>query len=472
MLESNLQGIKKEDILLQEETLDAVLRTKVSLNEIAKYRTQFLTVRRWFEKLEEDRPLPLDNNSNTVRHYLSYLMKFCKWIGKDPDEIIRERLDDRDSDDIETVERYDRLVRLFSRGYKKRQKPVAAREAVVALKSFFTKNSASLSVKSPRKIVEKERNRLLINEIKELLRFCDAREKAFVLLELQTGARPLSLLSLKYGDIKADFESKNLPVRVHFRIFNVKGQYAPYTTFFGLDTYKALQDYLKLRELDGEKIDDQSPLMRKAKTHAPETYAGLSKMCAKLTRLAHMLKINKQITPGTFRRTFQTIMEQHLPVNWVDRLMGHVRFRGIQGDAYSQPTIEDLIEAYKKAEPHISVSETKVDTSHVGIEVLNSLAKIFGVDLNKIIQREKIVSLDEMTEDDINLLYDEFRKLIAFEKTVSVKPEKDSKNCDQVSVAYKFKIIGNEEDLISLLENGWKFEKELSKGRYLLKKAV
>lgn len=205
MLESNLQGIKKEDILLQEETLDAVLRTKVSLNEIAKYRTQFLTVRRWFEKLEEDRPLPLDNNSNTVRHYLSYLMKFCKWIGKDPDEIIRERLDDRDSDDIETVERYDRLVRLFSRGYKKRQKPVAAREAVVALKSFFTKNSASLSVKSPRKIVEKERNRLLINEIKELLRFCDAREKAFVLLELQTGARPLSLLSLKYGDIKADF---------------------------------------------------------------------------------------------------------------------------------------------------------------------------------------------------------------------------------------------------------------------------
>jgi integrase len=394
-------------------------------------------------------------------------------VGKTPDEIIRERFEDRRSNDVENLERYDQLVRFFSHGYKKQGKPVAAREAVVALKSFFSKNSIPLTVKSPRKIVEKDRSRLLIDEVKALLRFCDVREKAFTLLMLQTGSRPLPLLSLTYEDIKADFESGNLPVRIHFPIFKVKGQYWPYTVLFGRDAYEALQDYLKLRELNGEKITDKSPLMRKAKTYEAETYPGLSRICNKLTRAAYMLGINKKITPHTFRRTFQTIMEQHMPVNWVDRLMGHVRYRGIQGDAYSQPTIEELIEAYKKAEPYISVSETKMDTSHVEIEVLNSLAKIFGVDLNKIVQREKIVSLDEMTEDNINLLYDEFRKLIAFEKTIPVKPEKDSnENCDQVSVAYKFKIIGNKEDLISLLENGWKFEKELSKGRYLLKKAV
>jgi hypothetical protein len=106
-------------------------------------------------------------------------------------------------------------------------------------------------------------------------------------------------------------------------------------------------------------------------------------------------------------------MEQHMPVNWVDRLMGHVRYRGIQGNAYSQPTIEELRDAYRKAEPHISVSEMKVGTSYIGTEVLSSLARIFGVDLNKVIQRRKITSLNDMADEDINQLYDEFRKLIS-----------------------------------------------------------
>lgn len=453
-----------------ERKLDKVLKTKVSLHEIVKFRTSFPSVQRWFEKLEENSALPLSNDSSTVRHYLGYLIKFCRWLGKSPDEIIKERLNDKKSDDVDIIERYDRLVRLFSRGYKKRGKAVAGRESTVALKSFFAKNSVPLSVKSPRKIVEKERSRLTIEEIKQLLRFCDIREKAIILLELQTGARPKSFLLMKYGDIKMDFESGKLPIKVSFSIFDVKGQYAPYTTFFGKDAYQALKDYLKLRELKGEKITDQSPLIRKVNTYAPETYAGLAKVCKKLTNLAQKLGINKKITPVTFRRTFQTIMEQHMPVNWVDRLMGHVRFRGIQGEAYSQPTMEELSEAYKRAEPYISVSDTNSSTN-IGGEVLNVLAKIFGVDLSKMTNDKKVLSLNEMTEEDINRLYDEFRRSIAFMTTgfAPVNSEStSSQDCNDVPAKCRFRIVSDDEELLSLLEGGWKLERELSNQRYLL----
>ncbi|MEM2506006.1 MAG: site-specific integrase [Nitrososphaeria archaeon] len=460
-----------------EKKLNKVLHMRVSLNKIAKFRNSFLSVKRWFEKLEENRVLPLDNNSSTVRHYLGYLIRFCRWVDKDPDTIIKERLEDKKSDNIEIIERYDRLVRLFSRGYKERGRPVAAREAVVALKSFFTKNSVPLSVKSPRKIVEKERSRLTIEEIKKLLRFCNVREKFIVSILFQTGGRPKSILLLKYGDIKVDFEAGNLPVRATFSIFDVKGQYAPYTTFFGKDTYQFLMDYLKLRELEGEKITDQSPLIRKVNRDAPETYAGLYNFCKKLTRLAYMLKINKKITPGTFRRTFQTIMEQHMPINWVDRLMGHVKFRGIQGEAYSQPTMEELAEAYKKAEPYISVSETNYP-SNMGGEVLSVLARIFGVDLSKITREGKGLSLDLMTEEDINRLYDEFRRAIAFIQVPDKKNDPPSVNprkilyqgFKHVPAKYKFKIANNDKELTGLLENGWELERELSGGKYLIKK--
>ncbi|MHA1629636.1 MAG: tyrosine-type recombinase/integrase [Candidatus Heimdallarchaeota archaeon] len=400
------------------EKLKEVLKMRISLNEIEKYIAKFASVRRWFEKIEINRPLPLDIESSTVRHYMSYLIKFCKWLGKSPDEIIEERLRDKKSQKIAVLERYEQFVRRFSLGYKQCGKPVAAREAVVALKSFFKHNFVPLLIKSPRKIIEKERTRLTIEEIRAILNFCDVREKAFVLLMLQTGARPLQLLRLTYRDIKEDFESKNLPIRVKFSVFDVKGNYGPYTALLGKDAYEALADYFKIRrhgteKVEPEEITDQSPLMRKFSSHEAETYAGLYRMCKKLTRIAHMLGINKNITPYTFRRTFQTIMEQHMPVNWVDRLMGHVRFRGIQGEAYSQPTVEELAEAYKKAEPYISISNTKeVNSKQIGAEVLNHIAKIYGINLNKIFQRKKSLSLYEMSEDDIIALYHEFRRLI------------------------------------------------------------
>lgn len=454
MVSSTRQRIRQNNkrMIEKDEKLNKILQRRISLDEIERYIGEFASVQRWFQKIEIDRVVPLDIKGSTVRHYMSYLIKFCKWLGKNPDKIIEERLKDKKSQKLEVLERYEQFVHRFSLGYKRCERPVAAREAVVALKSFFRHNFVPLSIKSPRKIIEKERSRLTIEEIKAILKFCDVRERAFVTLQVQSGLRPMELLKLTYGDIKADFESRNLPIRVHLKIFDVKGNYAPRIVLFGKDSYEALSDYLKLRELGTEKIEpekiaDQSPLMRKLTSHKPETYPGLYKICKKLTGIAHMLGINKEITPYTFRRTFQTIMEQHMPVNWVDRLMGHVRFRGIQGEAYSQPTTEELIETYRKAEPFISVNNTReVDSTQIGLEVLNHIVKIYGIDLNKVLrQKKKNISLYEMTEEDVKTLYDEFRKLLQRSANDSLKTQNAytvdlNRNENFSSITYEFKI--------------------------------
>lgn len=57
----------------------------------------------------------------------------------------------------------------------------------------------------------------------------------------------------------------------------------------------------------------------------------------------------------TYRKRGQTILEKaHVPLNWVDRILGHVP-RGAQGVTYSLPDVEEMREEYEVAVPKLSV---------------------------------------------------------------------------------------------------------------------
>ena len=87
-------------------------------------------------------------------------------------------------------------------------------------------------------------------EIYQLLNVCDLRMKAQVLLLASTGMRIGALPALKVGDIN------NATVTVYAETQD------KYITFITPECSKAINDYLDFRKKSGEKINDESPLIR------------------------------------------------------------------------------------------------------------------------------------------------------------------------------------------------------------------
>lgn len=387
-----------------------------------KFKKEYRSVKRWLAAIEsESNARYTGDETGTELHYLSYLKKYCRFceelrVAKDPDKIIAKRLEDMESSDIEKRIRFETLLRKFQIGYKMQEKLVAAREAAVAVKSFFYHNSLPLAMKAGKKICKEVKKRLTIQEVKHLLKFCDVRERAIVLLLLQTGARPETLVLLTYGHVKDQLESGDFPITVDLSIHEVKGGYAPYTMIIGTEACQALVEYIEYRKRGTkctapEKITCESPLIRKI--HSFE-FIGTDELRKTIRNIHIDSGIKKRITPYTFRRTFQTIMERQMPVNWVDRLMGHVLFKGIQGEAYSVPTLQELRDAYIEAEPYISVVDREQiheeDRKSVKMEVLRGLAKVCHLDLNELVKDKKLKPLNEMEEEEIEALYEEFNR--------------------------------------------------------------
>jgi len=427
-----------EKVDKRKEELKEILGKPVTKEVREKFRN-YETVRTWLTAIKSDSstvPDDEDYESGTELHYMGYFIKFTWWLKKDPDRIIAERIKDTKSSDVRVRRRYENLVLEFSLGYKMQKKMRAASEARVAIKSFFYHNGVPLFIKSGKKTNRNMPKTLTIEEVRRILEFCDAREKALVLVLLQSGMRPETLVLLTYGHIKNDFEAGVNPVRIDLSISEVKGGYAPYTAFIGKEACEALRKYLDYRcrgtkKIPPEIITENSPLFRKIDSVAPITCGEVRQIIDKVCRAAG---IKKHVTPYTFRRTCQTRMEYAgVSGNWVDRLMGHIP-RGAQGAAYSGPG-ELLREAYLKAEPFISVSEPVQTASDKNVkrEVARLVLKTIGVDLDEILKKRGIRSLDEMTDEDVQALYKEYKKALRASGVLSSQLESrntsDAKNC-------------------------------------------
>jgi hypothetical protein len=70
------------------------------------------------------------------------------------------------------------------------------------------------------------------------------------------------------------------------------------------------------------------------------------------------LKIGeKKMSPHSFRKKLQTDLEKAgVNPNWIDQILGHELINS--RDAYSLPTDEELLEAYKQAYPTIQLIPT------------------------------------------------------------------------------------------------------------------
>ena len=158
------------------------------------------------------------------------------------------------------------------------------------------------------------------------------RDKAIILVLMDTGVRASELLSINLGDVDSVMGS--------VLIRHGKGG-KPRTVFFGKTTRKALRAYLR-------KIKTDSPdlFLWKMRTGERMTYSALRMMLKRRAELAGV----ETPTPHSFRRLFAlTMLRAGVDIYSLQLLMGHADLSILR--RYLKQTDGDLLAAHIKGSP-------------------------------------------------------------------------------------------------------------------------
>ncbi len=208
-----------------------------------------------------------------------------------------------------------------------------------------------------------------LEEIKLILAYPDRRTKLVALTMLSSGVRLGAFDYLNWGHVEPIKKDSRL---LAARIKVYAGTPDEYLTFLTPECYHALEEYVKFRQGHGEKVNNDSPLIRdlfypdklgKGEPHMPKRLrsGGVKRM------IEDALKgtgIRKPLEPGKkrhefqadhgFRKFFKSVCERHMKTMNVEMLMGHNI--GL-AESYYRPTEHDLLSDYAKAVPELTILE-------------------------------------------------------------------------------------------------------------------
>ena len=269
----------------------------------------------------------------TVRFYRDKLTAFTRWLD-------REGLDGLSLSDLTT-----KHLRDFLTDERKRTSPQQARHCYVSLRVFFgflvdegQLNTSPMAKVNPPKLPKKIIPALTVEQVTALLASCGndfygVRDRAIVLLMLDTGLRAAELLSLTVAQIDVRGGGKLIVMGKGSKQREV---------FFGPTTATALKDYLRRRET----VSTPALLIN----HYEEalTYSGLAQL---LRRRGTTAGIPAHAAhPHAMRHTFATLfLRNGGNVFVLQRLLGHATLA--MTERYLTLTGEDLAAAHKQHSP-------------------------------------------------------------------------------------------------------------------------
>jgi len=450
-----------------------------------RQREQFLnyeSVKQWFDGLGSN------SSEHTKEAYLNDLIQYCDWLGKTPDQLKEERKQELKSDDIDVKMTAEKTLNRYANSGVKPQNAMS--RAVASIRSFYAHNFIELAekaVKAPKQTKEKDYRCPTVDDLRKMLEGSNLRDRAILLTLFQSGLREGTLILLKLKHIREIFENK-VPVHIGLRAKELKGEYSGLEchTFLGRDSIEAVKRYLDWRErVKGEKLTEESFLFTRIDALGqPVDEQALIRIVKTTSERA-----GTHFSPHDFRRAFQTNLEAAgVSANWVKKMTGH-KLSG-EENPYSIPKIEQLREAYIKAEPKLSVTvkaETDFDRVKREIESLREGLKLSNVDFQKQLQQvypnlkpydwfspkpqreatpEEIKAYEEAIKE-----YDRQRlKNEILQELGLTKDKKEKRTMTNGNGRYESKIVV-EKDLTGYLNDGWEFVASLNHEKYLVKRA-
>ena len=208
-------------------------------------------------------------------------------------------------------------------------------------------------------------------ELLKMLDATDLRGRALTLIFISSGIREGAVESLKAGDVSATEVDGKL---VAGRLVAYSGDADQYVTFISPEAYNAMLSYLDYRRQNGENITKSSPLIRDLFDAKNNVYARHNKPDVNDARTldGHAIRMlynrlfyalgfragprkRHEFSVHSFRKWFKTKAESAgmKPIE-VETLMNHST--GIT-DSYWRPTENDMLQAYVKVVPSLSISK-------------------------------------------------------------------------------------------------------------------
>jgi len=450
----------------------------------ARQREEYLSfesVGQWFDGLGT-------KSSGTKKVYLNDLVHYCEWIKKNPDQLKQERKEQLKSDDIDAKMTAEKTLNRYINSGVKPQNAMA--RAVAAIRSFYAYNFIELSdkaVKAPRQIKEKDYRCPTVEDLRKMLEGSHLRDRAILLTLFQTGVRESSLAILRVKHIKEVFEGK-VPAHISLRAKELKGKYSGLEchTFLGRDAIEAIKKYLDWRKrAKKEELTDDSFLFTRLDALGEplneQAFIKIVKEACNRVGVEHF-------SPHDFRRAFQTNLEAAgVSANWVKKMTGH-KLSG-EENPYSIPKIEQLREAYMKAEPKLSITtktETDFDRVKREVESLRERLRLSDKDFQKQLQQvypnlkpydwfsakpqreaspEEIKAYEEaMREYDRQRLKNEILEELGLTKD-------KKKTMTNGNGRYESKMV-KENELTGYLNEGWEFVASLNHEKYLVRRTL
>jgi len=182
---------------------------------------------------------------------------------------------------------------------------------------------------NPHKINENN----LINEqdIEKMLRFAmNYKEKAYLFLAFESGARPQELLNLKWQDIK--FEDNYTDITLYSNKTRQTRTFPVYKASKFLKEWKQNYSFIDVKESDYVFVS------RWKEEHM--TTVGLNKI---LRRMAQKAGLKKDVWNYLFRHSRATKLYEELPTPIVEKLMGHQNMSKVYAHISSKKAREEML---------------------------------------------------------------------------------------------------------------------------------
>jgi len=225
--------------------------------------------------------------------------------------------------------------------------------AIAPVKSFYSINDVVINVKKIGKFLPEykkiRKDRAYTHEeIGRLLEIADERLKVLILLLASSGIRLGAVPSIKLENLEEN------------RIIVYEGSNEEYHTFITPECKNAIKNYLDMRSRYGEKLDNDSYLLREQfdvrcpGKPKPFNFKTIQTKLYDLCRRSGIDKKNVAIAHG-FRKFFTTqVVNSKVNSEIREMLLGHKI--GL-ASAYYRPTEQEMYAEYEKAIDNLTINE-------------------------------------------------------------------------------------------------------------------
>jgi len=199
----------------------------------------------------------------SMKYYASQVRGFCNspFVGRTPDEVVTSCFDGEGVADRREVHRLSTLVDQYLREFEAKERTQGTLSLYQArMISFFKVNGIRLDPLVPYEMDADNLGRAPTQEeLQRMLDVAPLREKAMIAVLAVTGMRVGTLLKLRYGHIKEDYEARRFPIHIHLEKEILKGKGKKFVrkcdTFLSEEaTDRYLKPYLDERRRGTEKI--------------------------------------------------------------------------------------------------------------------------------------------------------------------------------------------------------------------------